>query len=224
LISDVPGDDPATIGSGLLVPEGLLETDAPLALPEWIADLLQKASPAPPLADACFENISMEIIATLSDAKKAAAKEGRALGYEVFEHAAVLGGDAELLGQKLASELLHGPEVMYVWGGETTVCLPPHPGRGGRNQHLALAAAMELAGEENVALLAAGSDGSDGPTNDAGAVVDGDSLSRGRAEGLEPDSALLNADAGTFLAASGDLIQTGPTGTNVMDLMIALKR
>ncbi|HHJ81245.1 MAG TPA: DUF4147 domain-containing protein [Candidatus Tenderia electrophaga] len=223
LISDVPGDDPATIGSGLLVPEGLLETDAPLTLPEWIAELLQKASPAAPLADACFENISTQIIATLSDAKKAAAKKGRALGFEVCEHAAVLGGDAELLGQQLASELLHGPAAMHVWGGETTVRLPPQPGRGGRNQHLALAAAMELAGEENVALLAAGSDGSDGPTSDAGAVVDGGSLNRGRAEGLEPDSALLNADAGTFLAASGDLIQTGPTGTNVMDLMIALK-
>ncbi len=224
LISDVPGDDPATIGSGLLMPEILLSTEAPLDLPEWIETLMQKGCPAPQINESCFENIDTEIIARLSDAKHAAAEAGRVLGYEVCEHAAVLGGDAVLLGRQLASELLNGPEVMHVWGGETTVCLPAHPGRGGRNQHLAMAVAIELAGEENITFLAAGSDGTDGPTNDAGALVDGDTLSRGMAEGLEPRSALQNADAGTFFAASGDLIQTGPTGTNVMDLMIGLKQ
>jgi len=223
LISDVPGDDPATIGSGLLVPEILLQTEAPLELPEWVEALMQKGSQAPQDGDVCFENIELEIVATLSDAKHAAAEKGRALGYEVYEHAAVLAGDAELVGQQLANELLAGPEVMHVWGGETSVCLPESPGRGGRNQHLALAAAIELAGEEGVAFLAAGTDGTDGPTDDAGAVVDGGSVARGVAEGFEPRQGLLNADAGIFLEASGDLIQTGPTGTNVMDLMLGIK-
>lgn len=223
LISDVPGDDPATIGSGLLVPEILLETEAPLDLPEWIETLMQNSSSAPQGGDACFENVELEIIATLSDAKHAAAEKGRALGYEVYEHAAVLGGDAVLVGQQLASELLAGSEVMYIWGGETSVCLPDKPGRGGRNQHLALAAAIELAGVSNVAFLAAGTDGSDGPTDDAGAVVDGGTIMRGMAENLDPQQALLNADAGGFLEASGDLVQTGPTGTNVMDLMLGVK-
>jgi len=223
LISDVPGDDPATIGSGLLVPEILLASEASLDLPEWLETLMQKGSPAPQSGDACFGNIELEIVATLSDAKYAAAEKGRALGYEVYAHAAVLGGDAVLAGQKLVSELLTGPEVMHVWGGETSVCLPDNPGRGGRNQQLALAAALELAGEENVAFLAAGTDGSDGPTEDAGALVDGGTVGRGEAEGVEPRVALVNADAGTFLEASGDLIQTGPTGTNVMDLMVGLK-
>lgn len=223
LISDVPGDDPATIGSGLLVPEILLETEAPLELPEWVEALMQKASPAPQDGDACFENIELEIVATLSDAKHAAAEKGRALGYEVYEHAAVLAGDAVLVGPQLANELLAGPEVMHIWGGETSVRLPENPGRGGRNQHLALAAAVELAGEDDLAFLAAGTDGTDGPTDDAGAVVDGGTVARGVAEGFEPRQALLNADAGSFLEASGDLIQTGPTGTNVMDLMLGIK-
>jgi len=223
LISDVPGDEATTIGSGLLVPDVLIETEASVALPQWIEALLQKGGPAPQIGDACFETVQVEIIATLSDAKRAAAEKGRALGYEVYEHCALLSGDAELVGRQLANELLAGPEALHVWGGETSVRLPAKPGRGGRNQQLALAAAIELAGEENVAFLAAGTDGSDGPTDDAGALVDGDTIARGLAGGFEPNNMLLKADAGTFLAASGDLVQTGPTGTNVMDLMIGVK-
>ena len=225
LISDVPGDDPATIGSGLLVPEILLATEAPLDLPGWIEALMQKGIPAAHNGAACFENIEVKIIASLSDAKHAAAAQGRALGYEVYEHGAVLGGDAAAVGRQLAGELLAaGPKVMHVWGGETSVRLPDKPGRGGRNQQLALAAAIELEGEAGVAFLAAGTDGTDGPTDDAGAMVDGGTVARGEAEGLEPKAALLNADAGSFLNASGDLIQTGPTGTNVMDLMVGVRQ
>ena len=223
LISDVTGDDPSTIGSGLLVADHLQQTDAPLDLPDWVDALIQKGGSAPQLGDSCFVSVRVEIIASLSDAKHAAAAKGRDLGYEVYEHGATLGGDAVTLGRQLASELLAGPEVLHVWGGETTVRLPQGPGRGGRNQHLALAAAIELAGEDYVAFLAAGTDGTDGPTEDAGALVDGQTLARGEAQGLSAVRALHEADAGSFLAASGDLIQTGPTGTNVMDLMLGLK-
>ncbi len=223
LISDVPGDDPSTIGSGLLVAEILEQTEARLDLPGWIETLMQAGKPAPQAHDDCFDSISIEIIASLRDAKHAAAEKGRALGYEVYEHAATLGGDAVMLGRQLASELLAGPDVLHVWGGETTVRLPKQPGRGGRNQQLALAAAIELEGEEKLALLAAGTDGTDGPTDDAGALVDGQTLARAEAQGLDAETALNHADAGAFLAASGDLIQTGPTGTNVMDLMLGLK-
>jgi glycerate 2-kinase len=223
LISDVPGDEPATIGSGLLVPEALLETEAPLELPEWLETLMQRGSPAPLDGDHCYENIAIEIIATLDDAKRAAAQKGRELGYEVYEHGALLGGDAVVVGRQLATELLEGSAGLHVWGGETTVRLPANPGRGGRNQQLALAAAIELEGEEGVTFLAAGTDGTDGPTEDAGALVDGGTIKRGSVEGLDPEQALTDADAGTCLAASGDLIQTGPTGTNVMDLMLGIK-
>jgi hydroxypyruvate reductase len=112
---------------------------------------------------------------------------------------------------------------MRLWSGETTFRLPPDPGRGGRNQALALAAATRLQGSRDTWLLAAGTDGTDGPTEDAGALVDGGTIARGRQEGLDPAAALARADSGRFLAASGDLVHTGPTGTNVMDLVIGLK-
>ncbi len=223
LISDVPGDDPATIGSGLLVPEILLETEAPFELPDWLAELVSQARPAPQSGDACFETIDVQIIAALEDAKQAAAEYGRRHGLDVYQHAAVITGDAVMVGRQLACQLLDGPAGLHVWGGETTVTLPPAPGRGGRNQHLALAAAIELEDESGVLLLAAGTDGSDGPGDDAGALVDGDTIRRCGVDGLDPLHCLHSADSGNFLAASGDLINTGPTGTNVMDLVLGFK-
>lgn len=90
-------------------------------------------------------------------------------------------------------------------------------------QTLALAAAMALAGRDDIWLLAAGTDGADGCSEDAGALIDGQTVARGSAAGGNVNSALLDADAGAFLAGSGDLICTGATGTNVMDLIIALR-
>jgi hydroxypyruvate reductase len=115
------------------------------------------------------------------------------------------------------------PGVVHVWGGETTVTLPAHPGRGGRCQQLALAAARELAGRDDAWLLAAATDGSDGPGDDAGALIDGGTIARGEAEGFDAAAVLARADAGRFLEASGDLLATGPTGTNVMDLVLGLR-
>jgi glycerate 2-kinase len=112
---------------------------------------------------------------------------------------------------------------VHVWGGETTVQLPEHPGRGGRNQLLALAAACRIAGRAGIYLLAAGTDGTDGNSCDAGALVDGGSITRGEDGGFDASDCLSRVDAGAFLEASGDLVYTGPTGTNVMDLIIALK-
>ena len=101
--------------------------------------------------------------------------------------------------------------------------LPDQPGRGGRNQHLALAAAIALDGRDDVCFLAAGTDGTDGPGDDAGGLIDGGTIARGRRAGLDAITCLKGADSGTFLEASEDLINTGPTGTNVMDLMIGMK-
>jgi len=131
--------------------------------------------------------------------------------------------DAEQAAKSCVSFLKNQADGVYVWGGETTVTLPANPGRGGRNQHFALAAALALENTENVMLLCAATDGSDGVTEDTGALVNGQTLARGRLENLDPVDCLTRADAGTFLAASGDLIHTGPTGTNVMDVVIALK-
>lgn len=221
LISDVPGDRPADIGSGLLAAdEESRIVDS--ALPPWLQTLLK--SSASPMTDiSCFSNIETHIIASLDQALAAAEREAERLGYAAHVHYERLSGDAAATGRRLAGELFDGPASMHVWGGETTVELPAHPGRGGRNQHLALAAAEVLAERDKVWLLAAGTDGSDGPGEDAGAMVDGGTLSRGALAGLNAADCLRHADAGSFLEESGDLINTGATGTNVMDLVIGLK-
>ncbi|MEO5372361.1 MAG: DUF4147 domain-containing protein [Magnetococcus sp. DMHC-1] len=222
LLSDVPGDDPASIGSGLLVPdEGDVDLDM---VPEWLRALLVQTPPLPSPGDPMFANLDVRVVGCLTDALRGAAARARSRGYPVRLTSGILTGDAAEQGRTLATALALGEPGVYLWGGETTVVLPPAPGKGGRNQHLALAAAREIQGREDLFLLAAGTDGSDGPGSWAGALVDGGTIARGRAAGLDPDLSLAQADAQTFLAASGDLLHTGPTGTNVMDLVIGLKR
>jgi len=222
LISDVPGDDLSVIGSGLLVPShdtiGLPET-----LPAWLP-ALQAEVPAPPApGDPVFANIESHIIANNDRLRAAAAGLAQSLGFSIQANTQ-LAGEAAQLGRRFAQTLCQGPAGIYLWGGESVVRLPAESGNGGRCQHLALAAGCELAGRDDVLLLAAGSDGTDGPGEVAGALVDGQSVLRGRdGGGGDPEQALRAADAGSFLAASGDLIDTGPTGTNVMDLVIGLK-
>jgi hydroxypyruvate reductase len=224
-ISDVPGDDPRAIGSGPLVADSSLSTAPDMAgLPPVVAEALRYSPPAPAADDVCFQNVHFEIIARLDDAKHAAAEAARQLGYRVTLHPEFIEGDTLAAGARLAQVLKTAPAgEMQVWGGETTLKLPPHPGQGGRNQSLALAAALALRGQEHVWFLSAGTDGTDGPTPDAGALVDGGTCARGEDEGLSAHRALTTADAGKFLEASGDLIQTGATGTNVMDLMLGLR-
>ena len=224
-ISDVPGDDPRVIGSGPLVTDNALLTACDTTgLPPVVVEALRYSLPALSAEDACFRNVQFKIIARLDDAKHAAAEAARQLGYRVTLHPEFIDGDALAAGAQLAQALLAAPAgEIQVWGGETTLVLPPHPGRGGRNQSLALGAARVLAGKENAWFLSIGTDGSDGPTLDAGALVDGGTIARGEIDGQSASQALAAADAGTFLEASGDLIQTGPTGTNVMDLMLGLR-
>lgn len=187
LMSDVPGDDPAVIGSGLLFPP----------------------------ASADFE---WEIVASNRQLLAAIAAAYPAQIMPDF-----LEGDAEVVAHLCVEHLRNSEPGLYVWGAETTLQLPLNPGHGGRNQHLALAAALYLRPDDNLLLLVAGSDGSDGVTDDTGAIVDKGTAQRGKAQNLDPLVCLQAADAGTFLAASGDLIHTGPTGTNVMDVIIGLK-
>jgi hydroxypyruvate reductase len=157
-------------------------------------------------------------------AQDAVAGEAAAKGLVAHRHGELPAADAAACGATVARSLLAAKPGIHVWGGETVVRLPSDPGRGGRNQQLALAAAEVLQGREDILLLAAGSDGSDGASEDAGALVDGDTISRGRDAGFDAPACLAAADAGSFLEASGDLLHTGPTGTNVMDLIIALKK
>ena len=191
-VSDVPGDDPAVIGSGLLGP-----------LPHG------------------SDQVTRHIIARIEDAVQAVAAHAAELRSWVSESR--IAGDADRLAVRLTHELYLSGAELCVWGGESVVRLPPDPGQGGRNQHLALAAARLIAGQEELLFLAAGTDGSDGPTEDAGALVDGETCARVTVAGLDVDRALAGADSHTALAAAGDLIHTGPTGTNVGDLIVGLK-
>ncbi len=223
-ISDVPGDLPGAIGSGVLVPEpDLRDRLGELALPEWLSETLSKGLEQRREQGLRTSGPELHIVANLEAAKLAATNRATTLGYVARAEPGVLEGDAEAVGLRLARELAGGPPGVTVWGGETTVKLPREPGRGGRNQHLALAAAMALEGLPGCLMLCAGSDGSDGPTGDAGALVNGETLARARQEGFDPKLCLTRADSGALLEATGDLITTGPTGTNVMDLVIGLK-
>ncbi len=221
LISDVPGDDPGSIGSGLLVADGSRAREQlnDLQLPGWIREILQYQ------ADDGVEQSQpdLKIIASNSSALAGAASEARRLGFEVHHHHQILQGDAIDTALQLTGYLRSAPAGIHLWGGETTVKLPPNPGKGGRNQHLAMAVAMRLRGCEDVLLLSAGTDGIDGNSDDAGALIDGATVMRGEVQGLDAESYLLSANANLFLAQSGDLIHTGPTGTNVMDIIIACK-
>ena len=225
IVSDVPDNDLRAIGSGPLVADEDLRRPLTLrGLPDFITSALKHMPPAPPPYDACFQNVIREIVATLDNAKSAALEAAKKLGYETVMVSSFIAGDAMAAGTRLAEKLLQSEAgTVHVWGGETTITLPESPGRGGRNQSLALAAALTLQGRDDAWLLSAGTDGTDGPTDDAGALVDGGTVARGAAAGLDAKQSLARADAGTFLEASGDLIQTGPTGTNVMDIMLGLK-
>jgi len=224
LISDVQGDDPATIGSGLLVADELSKAIIQnLTLPEWISTIIKQPEPMSIKGDACFANIQTEIIARAADARQGASAKAKELGYEVFLHDEFIAGDVARAADYILDELSKNTHGLHIWSSEVTVQLPEHPGQGGRCQHLALAMAEKIKGRDDILLLAAGTDGTDGPSDDAGALVDGGTIERGAQEGLDARHCLEMANSGEYLAESGDLVSTGGTGTNVMDLILGLK-
>ena len=187
-ISDVEGDSIETIGSGL-GDCSLAETRA-----------------------------SSSIIASNTLAREQAALRARELGLEVNLNEESLYGDVFELAADIGEKLQSAVSGVYIRGGEPTVVLPENPGRGGRNQSLALALAEHIAGREDITLLVAGTDGTDGPTDAAGGIVDGATWADAEAAA----AALRAADAGNYLESAGSLFVTGPTNTNVMDLAIAI--
>ncbi len=219
MISDVPADDIKTIGSGLLIEHRPSDLDVSrLDLPAWLAEVTARA---PDLAGPeCFATIIPALVAKPRDACAAAATVLQSRGYPVRVHGELLQGDALVAGARLVAEARRQPDLIHIRSSETTVVLPEHPGRGGRCQALALAAAVDMPADKAMVVLAAGTDGTDGPGDVAGALVDNGTVARGRLVDLDAPACLRAADAGRFLDASGDLLRTGPTGTNVMDLLI----
>ncbi len=189
LISDVPRDDPAVLGSGI--------ADDP--------------------------RIAHRLVGSLDDALDAVAREAAARGLKALRDPVRLAGDAEAAALGICHELAVGEADLVIHGGETVVRLPANAGRGGRCQHLAVAAARAIAGHPEYLLLAAGTDGRDGASEDAGAIVDGATAERALDAGIDLAAALATADSGTLLEATGDLVHTGPTGTNVGDVVLGLR-
>jgi len=224
LISDVQGDDPATIGSGLLVADELSTAIMKnLTLPDWIKDIIKQSEPMPEKGDACFTNIQTEIIARAADARRGAAAKAKELGYEVFQHDEFVAGDVNGAADYVLEVIGKNTPGLHIWSSEVTVQLPDNPGQGGRCQHLVLEIAGKIEGRDDILVLAAGTDGTDGPSDDAGALVDGGTIERGSQGGLDAGHCLETANSGEYLQESGDLVSTGYTGTNVMDLILGLK-
>ena len=198
LISDVPGDDPVVIGSGPLT--YIDEDISQLKLPDEITSIIEGVSFTPAANKDMFANIETHVIATLDDAKNAAAACAKSLGFTVTTHAQFMEGDAEQKAVELCNSLQSARPGIHIWGGETSLILPANPGRGGRNQHLAGVAARELSGDEQVVFLAAGTDGTDGPTPDAGGLVDGQTVERGNQKNLNINDYLASADIGASWA------------------------
>ncbi|MFT6304005.1 MAG: glycerate 2-kinase [Granulosicoccus sp.] len=203
LISDVPGDKLADIGSGLLVPDATTGMSADL--PVW-------------------KRIKTSIIASSAIAQAAVKAAAIQQGLVVQQGSGNLHGNMPEVIDRVSGLLNAGnaPKGVYIWGGEPTIVLPSKPGRGGRNQHLALALAQSMAAHKNASLLVCGTDGTDGPTDDAGGLVSQATFEAAVRANLKIEGYLQGADAGSCLDALGCLVTTGPTGTNVMDLAIAI--
>lgn len=243
LLSDVIGDPLDTIASGPTHPDATTfgdcltivdRYDLRHQLPASVRQHLEAGGrgerpETPKPRDPCFARAESLVIGNNRLALDAAAHQARALGYEVLVLTSRLQGEARQAAASLVAIAQETAETnrpiarpaCLIAGGETTVTLRGN-GKGGRNQELALAAALQLSGWSAITLLSGGTDGIDGPTNAAGALADGQTLSRAQAQGLDARAFLERHDSYSFFAALDDLVITGPTGTNVMDLQIIL--
>lgn len=211
-LSRIKGGRLAGLFAGAAV-EALMISDVPRDEPAVLASGLLDTPGLP-----------RQLVGSVDDALDAVARAAAMRGLRVAPRAERLAGDAESAARRICHELAVGEADLHVHGGETVVRLPARPGRGGRCQHFAVAAARHLAGHPDLLLLAAGTDGIDGDSEDAGAIVDGETAERARDCGLDPAGALAAAESGSLLEATGDLVHTGPTGTNVGDIVLALRQ
>ncbi len=248
VLSDVIGNSLDVIASGPTVPDGTTFADAAHVIekyglkrdlpPRVVAFIERGLSGREPetakRGEACFKRTAQVIVGGLVQALSAAKKRAETIGWPAEVVTAELQGEARGAARILARTALHvrdrlkpGERRCLLFGGETTVTVRGQ-GKGGRNQELALAFAAEIIGQAGITLLSAGTDGTDGPTDAAGAVVDGATITKGRELRLHPEAYLDNNDSYSFFAGLDALTDekhhliTGPTGTNVMDVQIIL--
>ena len=243
LLSDVIGDPLDVIGSGPTAPDASTFAEALAVLDKYglrervpapVRERLERGAageiPETPKADdPVFQRTQNLIVGNNRTAVDAAAKIARVFGFRPLVLSTMIEGEtrevarvhAAIVREILASGRPARPPVCLISGGETTVTLRGN-GLGGRNQEFVLAAAIELAGLPDVVVLSGGTDGTDGPTDAAGAIADGATLARAERIGLDARRMLAENDSYHFFEPLGDLIKTGPTSTNVMDLRLLL--
>jgi glycerate-2-kinase len=243
ILSDVVGDRVDTIASGPTVPDPSTYSEAMEVLdryglrtlvPKRVEELLVSGAEGripetPKESDPAFDRVENAIVGSNDRAIDAALAQCSGLGLEGLVIGRGLKGEARLAARWLAKTAREvrrdrgrdGKPLCLISGGETTVTVRGR-GVGGRNMELALAFALEIEGEEGIALLSAGTDGIDGPTEAAGAIVDGSTVGKAREAGIDAAAHLEDNDSCTFFQQEGGLFTTGPTGTNVMDLQLML--
>jgi glycerate 2-kinase len=243
ILSDVVGDPIESIASGPTAPDGSVFLDCwriieqyglMERIPTSVRDFLQRGvqgnvAETPKTGDPIFEKVQNVIIGNNRTALLAAKERAEELGFNTLILSGFIEGEAReaaIFHAAIAKEILSTDNPVrrpacVISGGETTVTIRGD-GLGGRNQEFALAAAIHIKGANGAVVLSAGTDGTDGPTDAAGAIIDGKTVQRGKSQGLDASAYLRRNDSYHFLQATDDLLITGPTFTNVMDLRLVL--
>ncbi len=229
ILSDVIGDDLDVIGSGPTVGDRSTVDDARAVLAKYGISQKVKFRETPKPGDPAFARVQNIVVGGNEQAIGAAAKQAKALGYRTMvlstriegETRDVAGVHAAIAKEILATGRPLRTPACVLSGGETTVTIRG-AGLGGRNQEFVLAAALALEGAGPVTVLSAGTDGTDGPTDAAGAMADSSTVARGHVLGMKAASFLANNDSYHFFEKIHGLVKTGPTGTNVMDVRVVL--
>ena len=243
IISDVVGDNLESIASGPTVPDDPTYADAYKiiqehglwrAVPSSVRKRVQKGKEGklpetPKKSSRIFKRVHNVLVGTNKESCQAAAHVLETKGYHSLMLSTRLQGEAREVGKVLAgichsireNQLPAAPPAAVVAGGETTVSIHGK-GRGGRNQELVLSAASSIRGDPSILVSSIGTDGVDGPTGAAGAVADGNTVERGLRIHMDPDSYLRENNSYPFFERLNDLVITGPTGTNVNDIFIAM--
>jgi glycerate 2-kinase len=243
MVSDVIGDDLDVIASGPTVPDRsryedclaiIRRYDLVQKIPRVVLDLLERGArgevaETPKPSAGFFRNVQNVIVGNNALALSASRAQAALLGYDPTVISSTLSGESRIVAQSHGARLkktaeqrkLGDPPLCLISGGETTVTVHGD-GVGGRNQEFGLATALEIQDASGIVVLSGGTDGSDGPTEAAGAIVDALTIKRGQALGLDAQEFLRRNDSHHFLQATGDLLVTGPTLTNVMDIQVSL--
>lgn len=223
-LSDVLSNDKSAIGSGVTVPDTTPDEFVLAAAKKYLydepAEVIEalKGRETPKINDGGYR-----FVGDISLLCRAAAEKASSLGYDTHISETLLTGEARSAAENIVSDALNSKckKSCFIYGGETTVTVKGN-GLGGRNQEAALCAAIALDGKKDIVFVSVGSDGTDGPTDAAGGIADGETAEIIRAAGLSPEKYLENNDSYNALKAGGALIVTGPTGTNVNDLAFVL--